>query len=79
MKDAMLKEPRMLEALIRRMTSPIGVTYTGVKPYDSEIVGEIKTTISQIIAKKRSIKQDFIEDIKTAEEPNLNRQQHCHP
>ena len=68
MKDAILKEPRMLEALIRTMTSLTGVTYTGVKPFDSEIVGELKTTISQIIAKKVSIKQDVIEDIKTAEE-----------
>jgi hypothetical protein len=50
------------------MTSLTGVTYTGVKPFDSEIVGELKTTISQIIAKKLSIKQDVIEDIKTAEE-----------
>jgi hypothetical protein len=41
MKDAILKEPRMLEALIRRMTSLTGVTYTGVKPFDSEIVGEV--------------------------------------
>jgi hypothetical protein len=39
-----------------------------VKPFDSEIVGELKTTISQIIAKKLSIKQDVIEDLKTAEE-----------
>jgi cytochrome c556 len=46
MKDAILKKPRMLKALIRRMTSLIGVTYTGVKPFDSEIVGELKTTIS---------------------------------
>jgi hypothetical protein len=68
MKDAILKEPRMLEALIRRMTSLTGVTYTGVKPFDSEIVGELKTTISQIIAKKLSIKQDVTEDLKTAEE-----------
>ena len=44
------------------------MTYTGLKPFDSEIVGELKATISQIIAKKLSIKQDFIEDIKTAEE-----------
>jgi hypothetical protein len=68
MKDAILKEPRMLEALIRRMTSLTGVTYTGVKPFDSEIVGELKTPMSPIIAKKLSIKQDVIEDIKTAEE-----------
>jgi hypothetical protein len=60
-----ITRPRMLEALIRRMTSLTGVTYTGVKPFDSEIVGELKTTISQIIAKKLSIKQDVIEDLKT--------------
>lgn len=67
-KDAVLKEPRMLEGLIRRMTSLMGVAYPGVKPFDSEITGELKTTISQIIAKKLSIKEAFIEHMKTAEE-----------
>ena len=35
MKDGILKKQRMLEALIRRMTALMGVTYTGLKPFDS--------------------------------------------
>jgi hypothetical protein len=48
------------------MTALMGVTYNGLKPFDSPTVGDLKTT-SQIIAKKLSVKKDFIQDIKTAE------------
>ena len=68
MKDEVLKEPKMLDALIRRMTALMTKTYICTRTFSIPIEDENLKIISKVVARKLSIKEDMVKEIRTTEE-----------
>ena len=75
LRDDVMKEPRMLDSLIRRMTALMNVTYVRTKPFGNRIDGELKIMLGKIVSRKLAVKEEIVKEIKTTEElfPNRNK------
>ncbi|CAG2256942.1 unnamed protein product [Mytilus edulis] len=63
-----LGRPKMLDALIRRMTALVNTKYAGSHTFSVSIDGKLKSIVTPVVARKLSIKEEYITDIKTSGE-----------
>ncbi|CAC5426212.1 unnamed protein product [Mytilus coruscus] len=62
------KRPQNANALIRRMTALVNIKYTGLHTFSVPIDGELKSIMMLVVARKLSISDEYIADIKTSDE-----------
>ncbi|CAC5399331.1 unnamed protein product [Mytilus coruscus] len=58
----------MLDALIRRMTALVNIKYAGSHTFSASIDGKLKSIVTPVVARKLSISEEYIADIKTSDE-----------
>ncbi|CAG2236850.1 unnamed protein product [Mytilus edulis] len=66
--DSVLRDQKMLDALIRRMTALVNTKYAGSHTFSVSIDGKLKSIVAPVVARKLSIKEEYIMDIKTSGE-----------
>ena len=66
--DSVLRDQKMLDALIRRMTALVNTKYAGSHTFSVSIDGKLKSIVTPVVARKLSIKEEYITDIKTSGE-----------
>ncbi|XP_071151379.1 uncharacterized protein [Mytilus edulis] len=64
--DSVLRDQKMLDALIRRMTALVNTKYAGSHTFSVSIDGKLKSIVTPVVARKLSIKEEYITDIKTS-------------
>ncbi|CAG2256847.1 unnamed protein product [Mytilus edulis] len=66
--DLVLRDHKMLDALIRRMTALVNIKYAGSHTFSISIDGKLKSIVTPVVARKLSISEEYITDIKTSDE-----------
>ena len=66
--DLVLRDHKMLDALIRRMTALVNIKYAGSHTFSISIDGKLKSIETPVVARKLSISEEYITDIKTSDE-----------
>ncbi|XP_052069576.1 neurofilament medium polypeptide-like [Mytilus californianus] len=66
--DLVLRDHKMLDALIRRMTALVNTKYAGSHTFSASIDGKLKSIVTPVVARKLSISEEYIADIKTSDE-----------
>ncbi|CAC5422630.1 unnamed protein product [Mytilus coruscus] len=66
--DLVLRDHKMLDALIRRMTALVNIKYAGSHTFSASIDGKLKSIVTPVVARKLSISEEYIADIKTSDE-----------
>ncbi|CAG2236996.1 unnamed protein product [Mytilus edulis] len=64
--DSVLRDQKMLDALIRRMTALVNTKYAGSHTFSIDC--KLKSIVAPVVARKLSIKEEYIMDIKTSGE-----------
>ncbi|CAG2204370.1 unnamed protein product [Mytilus edulis] len=66
--DLVLRDHKMVDALIRRITALVNIKYAGSHTFSISIDGKLKSIVTPVVARKLSISEEYITDIKTSDE-----------
>ncbi|CAG2206344.1 unnamed protein product [Mytilus edulis] len=58
----------MIDALMRRMTALVNIKYAGSHTFSISTDGKLKSIVTPVVARKLSISEEYITDIKTSDE-----------